>query len=73
MAKHKTKKRVRKPERTTLYTLTSVSKTTGISMPTLQKYKKLYEHRIPSAGKGRKQRYPEEALAVFQAIKFLVH
>ena len=52
-----------------LHTLTSVSKATGISMPTLQKYKKLYQRRIPHVSKGRKQRYPEEALAVFAAIK----
>ncbi len=52
-----------------LYTLTDVSKKTGISMPTLQRYKKLYQKRIPSVGKGRKQRYPKKALAVFEAIK----
>ena len=69
MAKRKAKKQVDKPERTTLHTLTSVSKQTGISMPTLQKYKKLYQRRIPHVSKGRKQRYPEEALAVFAAIK----
>ena len=51
------------------YTLTRVSKLTGISMPTLQRYKKLYQDRIPSIGEGRTQRYPEEALAVFQQIK----
>jgi excisionase family DNA binding protein len=38
-------------------------------MPTLQRYKKLYQSRIPSVGKGRKQRYPESALAVFAEIK----
>lgn len=52
-----------------LYTLTEVSNRTDISMPTLQRYKKLYQSRIPSVGKGRKQRYPEEALAVFEEIK----
>lgn len=52
-----------------LYTLSEVSKKTGISMPTVQKYKRLYQHRIPSVGKGRKQRYPQEALAAFQKIK----
>lgn len=50
-------------------TLTEVSARTGISMPTLQRYKKLYQARIPSVGKGRKQRYPEEALVVFEEIK----
>ena len=48
-----------------LYTLTEVAQKTKISMPTLQRYKKLYQDRIPSHGKGRSQRYPEEALEVF--------
>lgn len=52
-----------------LYTLTEVSEKTGISMPTLQRYKKNYQARIPSVGKGRRQRYPENALEVFEAIK----
>lgn len=52
-----------------LYTLTEVSEKTGISMPTLQRYKKNYQARIPSVGKGRKQRYPENALEVFEEIK----
>jgi predicted DNA-binding transcriptional regulator AlpA len=52
-----------------LYTLSEVSKLSGISMPTLQRYKKLYQDRIPSRGKGRKQRYPHNALPVFDQIK----
>lgn len=52
-----------------LLTLTEVSSRTGISMPTLQRYKKLYQNRIPSTGKGRSQRYPEEALEVFETLK----
>jgi DNA-binding transcriptional MerR regulator len=52
-----------------LYTLTEVAEKTGISMPTLQRYKKNYQARIPSKGKGRKQRYPEEALPVFEELK----
>lgn len=52
-----------------LFTLTEVAKRTKISMPTLQRYKKLYQDRIPSEGSGRKQRYPEEALAVFLELK----
>lgn len=52
-----------------LLTLSEVSKRTGISMPTLQRYKKEYQSRIPSEGKGRKQRYPESALPVFEEIK----
>lgn len=52
-----------------LLTLSEVSNRTGISMPTLQRYKKNYQDRIPSVGKGRKQRYPVSSLPVFQEIK----
>ena len=52
-----------------LYTLTQVSQEVGISMPTLQRYKKLYQERIPSVGEGRKQRYPKAALKVFAQLK----
>jgi len=52
-----------------LLTLTEVAEKTGISMPTLQRYKKNYQNRIPSVGKGRRQRYPAEALPVFEQIK----
>jgi hypothetical protein len=52
-----------------LFTLSEMSRRTGISMPTLQRYKKLYQHRIPSSGAGRKQRYPESALAVFAQLR----
>ncbi|HKH48074.1 MAG TPA: hypothetical protein VKM72_25730 [Thermoanaerobaculia bacterium] len=38
-------------------------------MPTLQRYKKMYQDRIPAEGKGRKQRYPESALPVFDQIR----
>jgi hypothetical protein len=52
-----------------LLTLTEVSKRTNVSMPTLQKYKKRYGDRIPSVGKGRTQRYPVAALAVFAELR----
>ncbi len=52
-----------------LYTLSEVSTRTGISMPTLQRYKKIYQSRIPAEGKGRKQRYPESAMPVFEELK----
>lgn len=52
-----------------LYTLSEISTRTGISMPTLQRYKKTYQDRIPSVGEGRKQRYPESALPVFDVLK----
>ncbi len=52
-----------------LYTLTEVSKRAGVSMPTLQRYKKLYSNRIPSVGEGRRQRYPKRAIAEVRKIK----
>jgi len=52
-----------------LYTLTDVSEATGISMPTLLRYKKNYQDRIPSVGHGRTQRYPEAAFDVVRQIK----
>ncbi len=52
-----------------LMTLSEVSRRTKISMPTLLRYKKEYQDRIPSEGEGRTQRYPTESLKVFRAIK----
>ena len=52
-----------------LYTLSEISKLTGVSMPTLQRYKKTYQERIPSVGEGRRQRYPESSLPVFNELK----
>jgi excisionase family DNA binding protein len=52
-----------------LYTLSEISQRTGISMPTLQRYKKMYQSRIPAEGKGRKQRYPEDSLPVFEQLR----
>ena len=50
-------------------TLTEVSKRTGISMPTLQRYKKEYQKRLQTVGKGRTQRYKVESLETFKKIK----
>jgi DNA-binding transcriptional MerR regulator len=52
-----------------LLTLTEVSNRTGISMPTLQRYKKEFQDRIPTVGEGRTQRYPASSLPVFEQIK----
>lgn len=52
-----------------LLTLTEVSKRTGISMPTLQRYKKEYQKRLQTVGKGRTQRYKVESLDTFRQIK----
>ena len=52
-----------------LLTLTEVSKRTGISMPTLQRYKKEYQNRLQTVGQGRTQRYKAESLETFKQIK----
>jgi predicted DNA-binding transcriptional regulator AlpA len=52
-----------------LLTLKEVGERTGISMPSLLRYKKEHQARIPSVGEGRTQRYPVAALAVFEEIK----
>lgn len=52
-----------------LYTLTEVARNINVSMPTAQRYKRVYQARIPSVGRGRRQRYPREALKVFEQIK----
>lgn len=52
-----------------LLTLSEVAQSIDVSMPTAQKYKRVYQRRIPSVGKGRTQRYPEKALKVFEQIK----
>jgi DNA-binding transcriptional ArsR family regulator len=52
-----------------LYTLTEIGRMASVSMPTLQKYKRLYQDRIPAFGEGRKQRYPREAVAVLRQLK----
>jgi len=61
--KHRTLREIR------LYTLTEVAESINVSMPTAQRYKRAYQSRIPAVGLGRKQRYPREALRVFEQIK----
>ena len=46
-----------------------VARRAEISMATAQRYKKLYQDRIPSEGKGRRQRYPAAAVSVFKELK----
>jgi predicted site-specific integrase-resolvase len=49
--------------------LSEVSEKTGISLTTLQRYKKLHQDRLPAVGEGRRQRYPREAIPVFRQIR----
>lgn len=69
MAEAATEDTAQDEEQQELLTLSEVSERTGISMPTLQRYKKNHQDRLPTVGKGRKQRYPVEALPVFKEIK----
>ena len=52
-----------------MLTLGEVARRSGVSMATAQRYKKLYQDRIPSEGEGRKQRYPVGAVKVFNQLK----
>ena len=56
-----------------LFTLSEVAESINVSMPTAHKYKRAYQGRIPSVGTGRTQRYPENALKVFEQIKVENH
>jgi hypothetical protein len=49
--------------------LTAISKTTGISYPTLVRYVRLYSDRLPHAGKGRARRFFPEAVDVFRSLR----
>ena len=68
-AKKAAKKASAKKAASGLLTLTEVSKRTGISMPTLQRYKKEYQSRLQTVGTGRTQRYQVESLETFKQIK----
>ncbi len=52
-----------------LLTLSSISRTTGISVQTLNRYVKLYGDRIPHEGVGRKRRYHPDAIPVFRELR----
>jgi hypothetical protein len=60
---------VAKRKEAQLYTLSQVAKKTGISLASLRRYRAEQADRIPSTGEGRAQRYPQEALPVFQSLK----
>lgn len=67
--RRKNRKTTHKTRQTKLYTLTDISEVTGISMPTLLRYKKNFQDRLPSVGDGRNQRYTESVFAVVRQIK----
>ncbi|HYL05085.1 MAG TPA: hypothetical protein VE075_03545 [Thermoanaerobaculia bacterium] len=49
--------------------MTEISKTTGISYPTLVRYVRLYSNRLPHEGKGRARRFHREAVDVFRSLR----
>lgn len=51
-----------------MFSLMEVAQETGIAMPILLRYKREHPDRIPSAGSGAQQRFPEKAFAIFQQI-----
>lgn len=67
--KHTGHSRSRRITEQRLFTLSEVAQSIEVSMPTAQKYKRVYQTRIPSVGEGRTQRYPEKALKIFEQIK----
>jgi DNA-binding transcriptional MerR regulator len=52
-----------------LYTLSEAARRSGVSIASLRRYRTLYPARVPSVGKGRRQRFPSRALPVFQQLK----
>jgi DNA-binding transcriptional MerR regulator len=52
-----------------LYSLSEISRRTGISMVSLRRYRTMYPDRVPSVGEGRRQRFPAAAVPVFEQLK----
>jgi len=50
-------------------TLTQIARAAGVSIPTAQTYKRKYQDRLPSVGKGRSQRYRRAAVDVFKQLR----
>ncbi len=59
----------RRSKTTGLLTLTSISKTTGISYPTLVRYVRLHSRQLPHEGKGRARRFHPEAVEEFRRLR----
>ncbi|MFP3938858.1 MAG: helix-turn-helix domain-containing protein [Thermoanaerobaculia bacterium] len=57
------------PAASRMYSLVEVAQQTGIPMPILLRYKREHPERIPSAGVGSQQRFPEAAFEAFLEIQ----
>jgi hypothetical protein len=56
-------------DRDDLLTLVQIGQMTGISYPTLLRYVRLHLDRLPHTGSGRKRRFRQPAVAVFQQLR----
>ncbi|MDX1632132.1 MAG: helix-turn-helix domain-containing protein [Thermoanaerobaculia bacterium] len=62
------KKSKKKKEERELLPLTEIAERAGVSYPTAQNYVKKHLDRIPHEGKGRRRKYPPEAVKAVQEI-----
>jgi predicted DNA-binding transcriptional regulator AlpA len=56
-------------DRAQLLTLVEIGRRTGISYPTLLRYVRLYQDRLPHVGSGRKRRFRPAALEEFKKLR----
>lgn len=56
-------------DREQLLTLVEIGRRTGISYPTLLRYVRLYQDRLPHVGSGRKRRFRPAALDEFKKLR----
>lgn len=61
--------RRKRKQRQGYYTLKDISRLTGISQTTLQKYQKEHGGEIPSEGQGRRRMYPRESIRLFRRYR----
>ena len=61
--------RRQKKQRDGYYSLKEISRLTGISQTTLQKYQKEHAAEIPAEGQGRRRMYPREAVRLFRRYR----
>lgn len=56
----------KRKQRIGFYTLKDISRITGISQTTLNRYQRIHGDAIPVDGQGRKRMYPKEAIRLFR-------
>jgi excisionase family DNA binding protein len=55
--------------RQSIISLAEIARRTRISYPTLLRYVQLHGRKIPSVGRGRKRRFPQSAVQVFEQLR----